>query len=768
MTSEQRHKLYDEFLEAFPLETLAELPIEKYTNLNKNDSFCYWLESKLEYLGSIWGGSSYKFDIFEFKKQPEDNSKYRNDGKYSWYARLGQTAEEAYEATRQAIVAVANAARKGDWDAVDKVKDLGTVFKWKIAFMYSNKVLVPIYRSDLLRETAERQGMKKNPKSRVPEIQRYLIQLRGNEDPFDFYARMLDILNQKDNKVWLYAPGEDACMWQDCLENNIMSIGWEEMGDLSEYDSKEALEAAFDVAYPDVEGSNKNSKLCLWEFSRDIRAGEIVYAKRGRRKLIGRGIVESDYIYDDTRKSYRNVHRVKWTHKGEWDVADLKTNMFPTKTLTEISKYDNFASQLEAAFVNRSENAPETFTDSGDKESQILKVTFQDGSVIFEQSARKTYIETLRCIGIDRLADHNWGHVYYGKCAVSKNPWPDSVGKSKVRNIDGCWVFVHNSTSFLRDNLDQFSKALKLGLRIEMVDKSSWAPVDSNPIEIIESYDKEKFLSEVFMSPEEFDRLQNLLRYKKNIILQGAPGVGKTFSATRLAYAIMGQKDDSRVEIVQFHQNYTYEDFIMGYKPNGTGFRLHTGLFYEFCDAAREDPERPYFFIIDEINRGNLSRIFGELLQLIENGYRDKSIKLAYNGEEFSVPSNLHIIGMMNTADRSLAMIDYALRRRFSFFTMHPGFDTDGFRNHIAKYADGRINNIVAGIKLLNAEIAKDDSLGDGFCIGHSYFCQDADGNAPDLDNVINFDIAPMLEEYWFDNADKRNQELTRLQDLLK
>lgn len=409
------------------------------------------------------------------------------------------------------------------------------------------------------------------------------------------------------------------------------------------------------------------------------------------------------------------------------------------------------------------DNPADSIPESSEKDSKILRVTFQDGSVIFEKSARKTYIETIRCIGVDRLVDQPWGHVYYGKCAVSKTSWPESIGKNKSRNVDGAWVFVHNSTSFLRDNLDEFSKGLKLGLKIEMVDKSSWAPVDKTIPESIEPYDKEKFLEEVFMSSEDFDRLRDLLLYKKNIILQGAPGVGKTFSAKRLAYAIMGQKDESRVEVVQFHQNYSYEDFIMGYKPDEKGFHLQTGIFYEFCETARDDMEHPYFFIIDEINRGNLSRIFGELLQLIENGYRDKSLRLAYNGEDFSVPSNLHIVGMMNTADRSLAMIDYALRRRFSFFTMRPGFNTDGFRNHVADYADEYFDRVIAEIINLNSRIANDDSLGEGFCIGHSYFC-----NNPDVRNVLRFDIKPMIEEYWFDDKDKRETALSRIDDLLK
>ena len=195
----------------------------------------------------------------------------------------------------------------------------------------------------------------------------------------------------------------------------------------------------------------------------------------------------------------------------------------------------------------------------------------------------------------------------------------------------------------------------------------------------IDAYTKSDFLDEVYMTEKRYENLVAVLRNKKNIILQGAPGVGKTFAAKRLAWSMMGEKDDSRIEFVQFHQNYSYEDFMMGYKPVEDGFELKYGIFYRFCQRAANQPDKEFFFIIDEINRGNMSKIFGELLMLIEKDYRGTKATLAYNGLSFSVPKNLYIIGMMNTADRSLAMIDYALRRRFSFFEVEPGFDSEGF-----------------------------------------------------------------------------------------
>ena len=278
-----------------------------------------------------------------------------------------------------------------------------------------------------------------------------------------------------------------------------------------------------------------------------------------------------------------------------------------------------------------------------------------------------------------------------------------------------------------------------------------------NPIgsEQAESYSKEDFLSEVYMTSEKYDSLKGLLLNKKNIILQGAPGVGKTFAAKRLAYSIMGVKDESRVEFIQFHQNYSYEDFIMGYKPEGDSFALKYGIFYRFCQKAANNPDKDYFFIIDEINRGNMSKIFGELLMLIEKDYRGTKTALAYNGLSFSVPERVHIIGMMNTADRSLAMIDYALRRRFSFFEMEPGFESEGFVKYQNALNSELFDSLIGKITELNKEITADRSLGKGFCIGHSYFCGMKTCTAEKLLEIVDFDVLPMLEEYWFDDLDK-------------
>lgn len=281
---------------------------------------------------------------------------------------------------------------------------------------------------------------------------------------------------------------------------------------------------------------------------------------------------------------------------------------------------------------------------------------------------------------------------------------------------------------------------------------------EENPIVTASSsdaYTKDDFLNEVYMTEERYETLVNVLRNKKNIILQGAPGVGKTFAARRLAWSMMGEKDDSRIEFVQFHQNYSYEDFMMGYKPVEYGFELKYGIFYRFCQKAANQPDKEFFFIIDEINRGNMSKIFGELLMLIEKDYRGTKMTLAYNGLPFSVPKNLYIIGMMNTADRSLAMIDYALRRRFSFFEIEPGFDSQGFISYQNGLNSETLDELISKVKELNRKIAADKSLGRGFCIGHSYFCGRDVCTDEWLHSVVDYDILPMLSEYWFDDENE-------------
>lgn len=447
-------------------------------------------------------------------------------------------------------------------------------------------------------------------------------------------------------RYWLYAPGEGSCMWDEFYTSGIMAIGWGEIGDLSTFDSKDAMKIKMREVI-DESLSYKNAAHATWQFANEMKIGDIVFVKKGMHQIIGRGVVMSDYEYDDTRDDeYKNIRQVDWTHNGKWPHPGQAV----MKTLTDITSYTDYVEKLNSLFED------ETEEDAEDVE--------------------KTY----------------------------------------------------------------------------------------------PPYTKEDFLSEVFMPEEEYEKLSGILRIKKNIIIQGAPGVGKTFAAKRIAFSMMGVKDVERVMMVQFHQSYSYEDFIMGFRPSTDGFELKRGAFYNCCKKAEIDGDNDYFFIIDEINRGNLSKIFGELFMLIENDKRGVSLQLLYSDEKFSVPKNIYIIGMMNTADRSLAMLDYALRRRFAFFEIKPGFTTDGFRKYRMSLENEKFDKLIACVESLNNAISNDESLGDGFCIGHSYFCNLLPDTINDqvLSGIVEYELIPLLKEYWFDEPTKVKDWSSNLRSAIK
>jgi len=283
--------------------------------------------------------------------------------------------------------------------------------------------------------------------------------------------------------------------------------------------------------------------------------------------------------------------------------------------------------------------------------------------------------------------------------------------------------------------------------------------------------------SGVFIQDTELAQILERLQSKKAMILQGPPGVGKTFVARKLAYALMEEVDPERVEMVQFHQSYSYDDFVRGYRPvegKAGSFGLQNGVFYEFCQKTINDPDREYVFIIDEINRGNLSQIFGELLMLVEADKRDAefAVPLIYRSEDeprFYIPPNLYLIGLMNVADRSLAMVDYALRRRFVFVTLTPQYESDVYRQWLLDRSmqPELVQVIIERMTALNKQIKDDPLLGENYQLGHSFFCPKGDNfaglNWDWYQGIVRTEIIPLLKEYWFDNPSKADEAERRL-----
>lgn len=633
-------------------------------------NLCYVLEmdkDMREIFGSIAGGAAYKFGLFFHKKTQSWTC-----GSPAKPVKLTENeAIQKAEEIRNDLVAGAEIISSfgplnstADYEQLYKqlehISGINTVWRMKYYQMLFPILFAPFYGQDIqldvlhfLNQTPSeipfiRMGQIAlfSKKCNIPGIVFGHIWGRSTNHNNKSNDSETNTLSDKKHKLhyWMYTVFDDTS-WMECQQKEIMVLGMDDIGDYSQYDSKESLRQELISTY-DNSTSRKNQALMAWNFANKLAINDVIFAKRSNT-LVGKGIVTGDYIFDDSRQEYKNIRTVKWLQIGEWEHPGKSV----AKRLTDITPYTD-------------------------------------------------YIEKL-------------------------------------------------ITIFTPDELDD---------------------VDTQPEVDYPEYSSADFLSDVYMSEQDYETLVNVLKMKKNIILQGAPGVGKTFTAKRLAYSIIGAKNPDRVQMIQFHQSYSYEDFIEGYRPTENGFTIKKGSFYKFCKLAEDDDENDYFFIIDEINRGNLSKIFGELFMLIEKDKRGIELQLLYSDENFSVPPNVYIIGMMNTANRSLAMLDYALRRRFSFFTMKPGFNTIGFQTYQDSLKSDAFKKLISCIKQLNSKIAADISLGEGFCIGHSYFCGLTAKTATvrTLTSIIEYELIPLLKEYWFDEPEKIIDWSDRLRSTVK
>ncbi len=926
-----RRALYEEFLKTFPIDYLKEMPLEKYTNLNKEDSFCYWLEFKTKELASIKGGASFKFGIYRYNKRPKENNLIQADESYAWYRRYNKTtAEEAYNVVRDSIVSVAEHAQRGELESIDKISILGDVVKWKIAFIYSNESLVPIFNREMLNLVSSELGMKDPADKSIPYIQRFLMLKKGDEDIFVFYEKLLSIIREKnkDNSFsalkdvlkeklksddrfsagkngaaylwvttkdnifnskechyeicndnnkkashsrdmvyvefhcespnaqqykelsnipgvqefpwnglgvraneegwiiseyaieeladilieelynlddlvgekakaillnanntvnyWTYSPGEQASKWDLCTSGGVMCIGWDALGDLSKYSTQVDMNQAIKQFYP-VDGSAKNDTLAVWQFANEIKPGDIVFAKKGRSTIIGRGVVTSDYIFDDSLANYKHIRKVNWTNVGEWESND----MHAMKTLTNVTRFKDYVDELEGLFdseqgiehywlnANPKYWKVDTFNvgeiqeytaynDKGNKR-QLFKyfkaVKPGDMLVCYETSPTKR-VKAI-CEIVEGLHEDG-GYVVFNfviKEKVSYQiPWSELIKHDIFIGSEPYRAATGSLYHLTKEEYD-FIVNLSGNAPIDAVGPSAGPEAEYN------SYSFENDPDKPFISKDDFFEIVQQLQFNKNIILQGAPGVGKSFLARKIAYQMMEEENDAHIAMVQFHQSYSYEDFIQGIRPTKDGFSVKNGIFYNFCKKAVQNPNEKYFFIIDEINRGNISKVFGELMLLIEEDKRcDKyAISLTYSeetDEPFYVPENLYIIGCMNTADRSLAHIDYALRRRFSFIKLLPEYG-DNFIDFLVQEGipSSFANKVCEKLERVNEIIAADPLLTDGKMIGHSYFCSYSKEEGPEAwwNNIMKYKVLPYIEEICFDEE----EQYQKLKDIL-
>lgn len=429
-------------------------------------------------------------------------------------------------------------------------------------------------------------------------------------------------------RYWTFSPGRGGKHWEEFYEKGIMGIGWSYLGDLNQYQSKDEIRKRILEEDPKAKSSKKNDAVACHSFCKIIQVGDVVFAKTGMTRIVGWGIVTSDYIYDSSREYYQHVRKVDWKAKGEWTTTDK----FALKTLTDITKYKGFADKLMACI-----------TDPPDA----------------------------------------------GKGVGVASPAEPDTDLNPMYSIEQC----------SRD----------IGLPVTRI--RYWLTA---------------------------------MERKRQAVFYGPPGTGKTFIVKLLAQHIIGGTN-GLCEFVQFHPAYTYEEFIQGIRPvtDATGnlqYHQQPGRFLEFCNRARQ-LNSPCVFIIDEINRANLARVFGELMYLLE--YREDSIPLA-GGNRFSIPENVLIIGTMNTADRSIALVDFALRRRFAFLNLSPEYGV------LRDYLSNQNFNAAGLIALLDKVNSK---IGDrNYFLGISFFLiEDLKSN---IEAIWKLEIETYLEEFFYNQPE--------------
>ena len=570
------------------------------------------------------------------------------------------------------------------------------------------------------------------------------------------YINKFDINTFFNNiKYWLYSAGEKSYKWDEFYKDGIMAIGWDYLGDLTKYSSQEEIANKITKEENRTQYPMNDSK-ANWEFVKDMHIGDIVYVKKGLQDaLIGRGIVKSDYIYDANRNEYKSIRKIEWTHNGIYDVdfKVLDIKQWNQKTLTEISqsKYKDFCLKIEDVFMKKQ---PKENSNSLQVNIPLNQILYGPPGTGKTYSVRQ-YITDIVGQNPGLKTDNEEQKI---NNAVKDLTWYSAIALSMYKNGKNNKYKVPNLQH------QKIIKAFAATKESKKIKATLWFQMQSHTSESSENVN-----NSTKHPPYLFDKTENSEWYLTE--------TGIKFVEENLSEQLefLNAKNSSRkiedfYKFITFHQSYSYEEFVEGIKPsinndedNATiSYEYNRGIFKEICQQANSDPENNYLLIIDEINRGNISKIFGELITLIEsdkrvipNGERifentktqneELVVTLPYTKSKFGVPSNLYILGTMNTSDRSIASIDIALRRRFKFVEMMPKREL--VADFGINFADV-FENLNTKIKIL---LDRDHQ------IGHSYFIKTKYENAgsDELKAIWFSEILPLLNEYFYCDWEK-------------
>ncbi|HZK95634.1 MAG TPA: AAA family ATPase [Prolixibacteraceae bacterium] len=745
-------EILEQFLQEWPLERVERMTLEEYTNIEKT-SFCYWLESQTQNLGSIWGGSSFKFGIFKRfdTSKVETRAAYKSEGVYAWVGKYGKTKTEAFEKVRSIIIETIKLSQKKEFEKIDKI-DLGTAYKWKIAFMYSNLSLLPIFKEEMLRNIVKNRGLKVE-KSFYKLQQRLLEQKAADTDIFNYANQLLEEIKPaledsekadhnpltesvNHQSYWLYSPGPKAIMWEEFYSQNIVGLDLDSIGDLKNYPDKSSIAKKLqELSNLENPGSMSNDALAGDDFANNISVGDIIIVKSGITKLLGYGIVTSEYRYDSNRLKYKSIREVEWKLKGNW-TTDFKMVL---KTLTDITKYKSDLPEYNFYYERLLAIMGGTYTTFP---QHANKVKHSLNQILFgPPGTGKTYNSINHALAIVERKDLETIEN------ESNENRPEILRRFQAYVDSGQIVFTtfHQSMSY-----EDFIEGIK-------------------PTEVKGQliFDIKKCVFRLLVD-------EALINYKNSLLQTG----NKLFETVWGQFLLPLNEEEpigvkmkmTSYTIVRVNEHTIFFDKNSGESKHTLSIKTLKSMYdagenqiitgglqpyYEallkpLLAAGKESgkvEQKNYVIIIDEINRGNVAQIFGELITLIETDKRfgnkeALTVTLPYSKKkDFSIPLNLYIIGTMNTADRSVEALDTALRRRFTFIEMPPKYDLPELENEII---DGISLEMI--MKTLNTRVEK--LLDKDHLLGHSYFlCVD---DIADLKRVFQQNIIPLLQEYFY------------------
>jgi len=738
MENQKLYDLRDEFLRTWPLERVKGMSVEEYTNLNKKDSFCYWLEAITQDLGSIWGGSAFKFGIYkrkDTKREFEENA--LSDGEYAWLAKYGKTKDEAFDKVKSIIVDIIEKSKARDFKAIEPI-DLGNATKWKIAHLYSDNHILNVFSKEKLKEIAKRLGVEFDKKISFYDLQDLVLKQKSpEEDYFTFAGNLWDLIDSNETHYWLYSPGEQAVMWGEFYDEGIMALGWDELEDLENYTDRKSILEALIENYGGGEDQRNNvsaiDDFCNGE--NKINIGDIVIVKKGTKTLLGYGRVTSDYYYDENREEFLHCREVKWFKKGEWNLDFT----LPRKTLTDVTTYNsdiegNKYAQYLLNIMNEN---------TQDQENNLItKLLKYKPQIILQgppgtgktREARRIAKALLGLGENDSLEENeqfkliqfhpSYSYEDFVRGIVAK---PNEEGNGIIYTAENKVLaeFANRAQKSLQECLERQSKPIKWEDFVSFLNKEK----------------EEK--GDVFFDQGEtlkYDCIEKgKLKYLSKNENRGQPFWNEELGDVEIISDWNSERAGIPVE--SFSQENLDDNFIT-FKKNQ---KIEKGYwdtiadyFIEWAKNLKRSQAKNFVLIIDEINRANLSAVLGELIYALE--YRGEAVQSMYAIEDDNslvLPPNLYIIGTMNTADRSVGHIDYAIRRRFAFVNVLPKDLTSKLGDQFDSVLFAKVTDLFN--TNLSPEFKKEDVQ-----LGHSYFITK---NTP-IDIRWEYEIKPILLEY--------------------